>query len=92
MKIGNISKEEASKINQNFVKLHSERDFSVFEEFIMEGMTLKKGDLVLVFSGCDYKVAKITSVGVDLSGEKNSKVRVTDGEYSWRIDNCAVIK
>jgi hypothetical protein len=94
MELGTITKEEASKINHNFVKYHSERDFSVIGEFIMEDMTIKKGDLVLVFSycDCDYKVVKITSVGVDASGEKNSKVRVTDGVCSWRIDNCSVIK
>lgn len=97
-KIGTISEEEAKKITPNYVA-YTKGNIKFVGQFDLEDKELRKGMLVLVADkklsrgkiNVTYKIVKISSVGVDRSGERNSKVRVTDNEVSWRIDNCAIL-
>jgi hypothetical protein len=93
---GTITEAQARSINPEYVDFAVGKKGSNRSSFYLYDKALKKGMTVLVHDGygkgkVTFKVARISSVGMDMSGEKNSKVRVTDGAYSWRIDSCYII-
>jgi hypothetical protein len=86
---------EAKLLSKKFVA-YTKGKYEYSNLFTLYDKKLKKGMLVLVADRTGtkvvYKIVKISSVGVDHSGESNSKVRVSDGEASWRIDGCYILK
>lgn len=101
-KLGRISKEEARKLCPLWFKYNedwdgmSEEDFSNYYNL---PEPKKRGQLCVVREttfpdggGMDhhYELVRVTSVGRDGIGE--IKVRVSNGEYSWRTDNYALVQ
>jgi hypothetical protein len=93
--VGIINEQKAKQLCPEYVD-YVKGNYKNSSKFDLHDKPLKKGMLVLVHEGFGstvvYKIVKIQSIGIDRSGEPNSKVRVADNEYSWRIDNCYIIK
>jgi len=93
MKVGQkIPKAQVEKIAPDYItafdyanKESSAAFFRVWEKFNI----LKRGQLVLTKSRNErgYVIAKVTSVKYDSWIEPEQPIlRVSDGEYSWRVD------
>ena len=90
-----IPKEKVCKIAPDYItafdyknKNSSEAFFRVWDKF----NALKRGQLVITKAKNNrgYIIAKVTSVKFDNWIEPEQPVlRVTDGEYSWRVDGDA---
>jgi hypothetical protein len=95
--VGSITLREAKKLCPSYVARFDGGELK--KEFIPYHLTLKRGMLVMVGerdyskrgAKATFKIVKVTSVGVDGSGETNSKIRVADDTGSWRVDNLCIL-
>jgi hypothetical protein len=87
---GVISREEAIKISPEYVsyiETHSMKDWDKIDKQFSK---LKKGQEVLTSSGGVFVKAKISSMDYDsYQAVDGPVVRVSNGEYSWRVDGDA---
>jgi len=83
---GVISREDALKISPDYVR-YAEGDFDLYEKIYAKFSKLKKGQRVLTFSDRKFVLAKVTSINSnDFRAVDGPVVRVSNGEYSWRVD------
>lgn len=93
---GIISRDEALKISPDYVA-YVEGDFSKWQGIIEEFESLKQGQDVLTFNQTtwarkgrnkgQFVRARVTSIDYhDFRAVDGPIVRVTNGEFSWRVD------
>ena len=78
-----ITDDEAKKLAPDYVK-YAKGDFSFFDKIFAAFNKLKKGQNVVTFCGGMFVKAKISSIKPGFEGEP--VVRVSSGEWSWRVD------
>jgi hypothetical protein len=84
-----ITKEEAINISKEYVDFVVNKNFNVFSEILKSFETLKKNQKVLTFTDGQFVLAKVSSINHnDIRAIDGPIVRVTNGEYSWRVDGC----
>lgn len=92
MKVGIITRDQALEINSEFVaaiesgSLDKRLNFRVNSEVMF---ALKRGQKALTHDEDSFKIVKVTSVGKDMIWDP--KVRVGDGECTWRTDGIMVL-
>src|ERR1035437_5101859 len=86
-----ITREQALKVSAAYVAF-AEGDFSKFGEINKAFAKLKKGQKVITFTDGQFVEAKVSSINNTcfqaMEGEDGPVVRVSNGEYSWRVDGC----
>lgn len=97
---GTLSKEEATKLSPkyvSFVESHSST-LDIIEPFMWDwnnvkpapirqpACKLKKGQKLLTFVHGQYVTVKISSIRNPMHDADGPIVRVSNGEYSWRVD------
>jgi len=87
--LGPISMKDASTYNPTYVKEYKKNGYAD-SPFYKNLEKAKRGDIVMVYNrqSKSFEIVKVSSVGTDMIGEP--KVRVTNGEYSWRTEDFAV--
>jgi hypothetical protein len=91
--LGDISEDEAKELNADYVDYAKNTNFDLWKLFDME--TIKRGNIVMVHEKnyisktVEFKIVKVTSVGIDVIGEL--KVRVSDNKYSWRTESAYIL-
>ncbi len=84
-----ISRDEAVKLAPDYVTF-AEGDFDKFDAMDKKFSKLKKGDKVLTHSDNVFVIATVSSVNNnDFRAVDGPEVRVSNGEYSWRVDGDA---
>ena len=80
-----ISRDEALKISKVYVAW-AEKDYDKWEAVNKAFSKLKKGQAVLTCFNGQFVLAKVSSIKDEPIAEDGPVVRVTNGEYSWRVD------
>ena len=81
-----ISRETALLIDPEYVAF-VEGDFDKFESVYQKFQQLKRRQQVITFHEGQYIAATITSINHnDFRAVDGPIVRLTNGEYSWRVD------
>jgi hypothetical protein len=81
-----ISREEAVKAAPDYVAF-VEGDFDKFDKVSKAFGRLRKGQSVITFTHGQFVIAKVSSISHDdIRAVDGPVVRVTNGEYSWRVD------
>ena len=81
-----ITLPEAIKISPDYVSFIN-GDWDKFNSVLRVFEKLKKGQKVLTFSDNKFVIAKVSSVNTkDIRAVDEAIVRVSNGEYSWRVD------
>ncbi len=86
---GLISREEAIKINSDYVALAADRDWDKSDSVDPVFALLKVGQKILTYYEGQFVVGKVTSVRPINScyeAMDGPIIRVSNGEYSWRVD------
>ena len=83
---GRISRDEAFNLAPDYVKF-VEGDFSFFRSVENEFVKLKKGQKVISYIDGNFVLCKVSVVSHgDIRAMDGPFVRVSNGEYSWRVD------
>ena len=86
---GVISREEALKLAPAYVDFIEDKSFNIkHDEIIIDPFSkLKKGQRVITYSDGQYVLCKVSSLNYDdWKAIDGPIVRVSNGEYSWRVD------
>ena len=84
-----INRKEALKISPDYVAF-AEGNFDKWDVVSEAFDTLKRGQTVLTRWDKQFVIAKVTSINnEDLRAIDGPIVRVSNGEYSWRVDGNA---
>lgn len=82
-----ISRDEALSISPDYVRFIEKME--KWAEVNAAFSKLKKGQPVLTFLDGKFRICNVSSVrNDDFRAVDGPVVRVTDGEYSWRVDGC----
>ena len=83
---GVISRAQAMKVSPDYVAF-AEGDFDKFEAVSKQFSALKRGQKVITYVDGKYVTAKVSSINhSDFRAIDGPVVRVSNGEYSWRVD------
>lgn len=87
MQIGTkLTKDQAKKLNPDYVDYIS-GNRRLFDIVLENFDSLKKNQKVLTYRKPDFVIVKISSINYnDPRALDGPLVRVTDGEFSWRVD------
>lgn len=91
---GIISREEAMKLAPDYVTFIESKTLKGWDSVDKQFQTVKKGQKALTYNDGDFVLVTISSVNRnDPRAEDGPIVRVSNGEYSWRVDGdkCAWI-
>jgi hypothetical protein len=81
-----ISEEEAKKLSPDYVQFITGKD-DTWDKIIPYFDKLKKGQSVITFIDGVFVRAKVSSINHnDFRAVDGPLVRVSNGEYSWRVD------
>lgn len=84
-----ITQEEAEKVSKDFVAFATKSDYKALDRILPLFGTLKRGQEALVYEDGKFVKVKISSIRPPSHPEADGPtVRVTNGEYSWRVDGC----
>ena len=101
--IGPISEAEAKELSKEYVAFVKDTNGESYDDiddicqkhfYHDSPEPIRKGQLVLSVrhrgtKSPEFIIAKVTSVRSDIiQAEDGPVVRITDGEYSWRVDGC----
>lgn len=88
---GIISREEALKISPDYV-IYAEGDWRKYDAVEEEFAKLKRGQAVLAYNDGEFVLAKVSSINHnDIRAIDGPVVRVSNGEYSWRVDGNGMV-
>lgn len=82
---GIITRDEAIRISPEYVAF-AEGDFNLFKHVFARFEALKRGQQVITYHDKLFLRAKVSSIKPGFEGE--NVVRVTNGEWSWRVDGA----
>jgi len=83
---GVIGRKEALKISKDYVAF-AEGDHDSLDKVLESFDKLKKGQRVLAYSNGQFVLAKVSSINHnDFRAVDGPIVRVSNGEFSWRVD------
>jgi len=83
---GIISRDEARAISEDYVDF-VEGDFDKWESIIGPFNGLRRGQAVVSYIDGKFVLAKVSSINHnDFRAIDGPIVRVSNGEYSWRVD------
>lgn len=87
---GIISRDEALKISKDYVVFveRNQPDFDAFNKMEKTFRKLKRGDAAITYNSesKQFVKVKVTSLTNDWRAEDGPVVRVSNGEFSWRVD------
>jgi hypothetical protein len=84
---GIITRKEALSISKDYVAF-AEGDFDKYDVVLKSFEKLKRGQKVLTYVDGQFVTAKVSSVKNSWLNEDGPVVRVSNGEFSWRVDGC----
>lgn len=83
---GIISRADALKISKDYVA-YAEGNIDKWDTIITPFNALKVGQNVVTFTNGQFVLAKVSSINhKDFRAVDGPVVRVSNGEYSWRVD------
>jgi hypothetical protein len=84
---GIITRDEALAISTDYVRFAEEHDFDAFDVVEEEFYKLKRGQTIITYLDGQFVKAKVSSINSnDFRAIDGPIVRVSNGEYSWRVD------
>ena len=85
---GIISREEAIRLAPDYVAF-SEGNHDKYKVIASKFDDLKKGQTALTHTDDQFIIVKVSSINShDIRAIDGPIVRVTNGEFSWRVDGC----